>query len=270
MNKEINLEELKNLQVEMLKKIHNFCLANNIKYSLAYGTLIGAVRHKGYIPWDDDIDIMMTRENYQKFIKRFNGAYPELQVMAPELNLNFYAPYANVFDNRNVLIEGSEDAHRGFEMGLKIDVFPVDGAKSKDNKMYQTIKQFLYALWRTKRYKIKTIKDKGFGIYLQSIIIYLISNVLGYKNIQRLIMWYSKKHTLSESKFAEVVVFPVYKKTSAPSYCFYDFIQMEFENDYFMCIKDYDCYLTSIYGDYMKLPPKEKQIPYHNFIAYWK
>ena len=96
--KEIGIDELKKLQVEMLVLIDEFCQHNNIRYSLSSGTLIGAVRHKGYIPWDDDIDIMMPREDYDRFVSTFNGAYGHLSLLAPEINCNYYAPYANVFD----------------------------------------------------------------------------------------------------------------------------------------------------------------------------
>ena len=71
MKKKLSLDEIKSNSLQILKLVHDFCVANNIKYSLAYGTLLGAVRHKGYIPWDDDIDIMMTRPEYERFCNTF-------------------------------------------------------------------------------------------------------------------------------------------------------------------------------------------------------
>ncbi len=123
--KEIEIEELKRLQVDMLKCIDDFCVSNGIKYSLSSGTLIGAVRHQGYIPWDDDIDIMMLRDDYDRFVQMFNGSYSHLSLLAPELDWGYYAPYANVFDNRTLLQEGN-NGHRGMQLGVKIDIFPID------------------------------------------------------------------------------------------------------------------------------------------------
>ena len=83
-------EELNVIQLDILDDIHQFCVNNNIRYSLAFGSLIGAIRHHGYIPWDDDIDIMMPRPDYDVFINSFNGAYKHLVVAAPELDWNYY------------------------------------------------------------------------------------------------------------------------------------------------------------------------------------
>lgn len=71
--KPITTHELRKIQIEILKSIHNYCQENNLRYSLAYGTLLGAVRHKGFIPWDDDIDIMMPRPDYEQFLKGYRG-----------------------------------------------------------------------------------------------------------------------------------------------------------------------------------------------------
>ena len=100
------------MQVDILAAVDKFCEQNNIRYSLSSGTLIGAIRHNGYIPWDDDIDLMMPRADYDRFISTFNGVVEHLSVMAPELNANYYAPYANVYDNRTHLNEGC-NGHRG-------------------------------------------------------------------------------------------------------------------------------------------------------------
>ena len=150
--KKIETEELKRIQVDILKDIHEFCSINNIHYSLAYGTLLGAIRHQGYIPWDDDIDIMMLRSDYEKFIHTFPGSFKHLSICAPELDLNYYAPYANVWDNRTILDEGINNAdHRGKTIGIKIDVFPID--KTSSSRLFEFYSRILYKLLFSHRYR---------------------------------------------------------------------------------------------------------------------
>ena len=117
----MNLGDIQRVSIEILQEIDNFCQKNSIRYSLGYGGLIGAIRHKGCIPWDDDIDIIMPRPDYRRLLNEFNGYFPELEVYAPELDWNYYAPYANVCDTRTILKEG-RNGHRKTELGIKIDI----------------------------------------------------------------------------------------------------------------------------------------------------
>ena len=119
MNK-LDTDTVKEIQMDILSSVDTFCKENNIRYFISGGTLIGAVRHKGYIPWDDDIDIMMLRKDYNKFVHDF-GTKGKYCVLAPELNMHFPFPFAKVEDTSTVLIENMATP---WEMGINIDVFP--------------------------------------------------------------------------------------------------------------------------------------------------
>lgn len=124
MERIIELKELKQIQLDILKYVHEFCVQNDIRYFLVYGTLIGAVRHQGYIPWDDDIDICMPRPDYERFLKLFNKNKSGYQVNAFELNDNFPYTFGKVEDLNTTFIEKTDYS---FPMGVNIDVFPIDG-----------------------------------------------------------------------------------------------------------------------------------------------
>lgn len=267
MGREITLDELKSLQVEMLKCIHNFCISNNIQYSLAYGTLIGAIRHKGYIPWDDDIDIMMGANDYKKFITTFNGAYPNLKVDAPEIDLNYYAPYANVYDIRTLLDEGC-GSHRGKEMGYKIDVFPMD--KQPLGKLFKKRQMALYRMWRIYRNNYHIYTGSSIVDRLVNVVFWIYAKIGGYENVQKQILRLRDSANKQEATSLTNLVFPIYKNVEAPIDAFEKIIEVNFEGEKFNAIASYDSYLRSIYGDYMQLPPKEKRVAHHNFKVYWK
>lgn len=267
--KEIDLEELKRLQLEILIKIHNFCEANGISYFLGYGTLIGAIRHKGYIPWDDDIDIGMPRPSYDKFLKLFNGTYPNLEVLAPEINWDFYAPYANVFDNRTLLEEG-DNSHRGINIGVKIDIFPIDGVPSwrMIYRLERVLTRGLNKILEIKRYKVSN--DNSFANVVKQVVLKGIVFPFRYSYIQKLISSIALSCSFRKSLYADKITFLNKGQTRVNRTDFEEYIDIEFEGYIFKTIKNYDTYLKKIYGDYMELPPKEKRIPMHNFKAWWK
>jgi len=267
--KEISSDQLKKLQVEMLKKIHGFCEEKELCYFLAYGTLIGAIRHKGYIPWDDDIDIMMPRKDYNKFINTFNGFYSELKVFSPELNIDYYAPYTNVVNTNTVLVERST-LHRGFEMGVKIDVFPIDTVP-QDLEEYNLFSNRLESFNDILRWKRSRIR---FNSYYKSTIILIINKIkycfVKYRTIQKEIIKTIDLEKKSNSVFVDNAVFPVYKKKRFNKDLISSIVKVEFEGETFNAPVGYDKILRIIYGDYMTLPPEEKRIPHHGFTAFWK
>lgn len=264
--RKIEVEELKKIQLDILKEVDKFCRVNKIDYSLAYGTLLGAVRHKGYIPWDDDIDIMMTRPNYEKFIHSFNGFYKHLYVISPELNWDFYAPYANVCDNRTYLSEGGNN-HRG-EMGIKIDVFPIDGVPTEYkayNRMQREILWFEKYLWAKK----DTPEACNMNGKIAWILYRLLSLFQSYGAIQRRIRKKAIACDYDGAEYCDNVLWDV-TRSRCKKELYNKFTEIEFENETFMSVKDYDTYLSIRYGKYMELPPVEQRVTHHNFIAYWK
>lgn len=269
--KEIDLEEIKKLQVDILVKVHEFCKKNNIRYFMGYGTLLGAVRHKGYIPWDDDIDIGMPRPDYDHFIKNFNGHYNNLTVIAPELDWNYIEPYANVYDNRTFLIEENRFANLG--IGIKIDIFPIDGVPEKFEEyvaLRSELKHRLYVMGlklHGPRGYLKLIsRPKSFISVTLTLLPYLFCPR---SKLQKMIRKFATQYDFSTSKYVDKITFQNKPLTRLPRKVYEEFIDMEFEGQMLKALKDYDAHLKAIYGDYMKLPPKEQQINKHGFRAYW-
>lgn len=268
--KNIDTEELKNIQCDILYKVHTFCIKNGINYSLAYGTLLGAVRHKGYIPWDDDIDIMMLRPDYEKFISTFSGAYPELTICAPEINLDYYAPYANVWDNRTILREKVGVDHRGMDIGIKIDVFPIDAVPNGSKRFLNFKYRILDILKRSHNKSINNSSNIRRGV-LHNFVKCLITNIaylIGYKNIQKLIINSAKRYNLDKANRVDMIVFD-YKNRDFPKSSFNDYIDIPFEQYTFKAIAEYNEFLQASYGNYMELPPIEQQVSHHYFTAFW-
>ena len=268
--KRIELEELKSIQVEILSKVHQFCIENNIRYSLTAGTLLGSIRHKGYIPWDDDIDIAMPRPDYDRFLISFNGVYPDLYVISPELNWNFYAPYANVCDNRTVVYESS-NGHRGIDMGIKIDIFPIDGVPSDYSVYMSKLKriQFINKILWGKRFEISQINLSHFSTSLKILAAKVLFSFRSYASYQKELNKIVRSYSFSSSEFAHCWVFSAIENRFKRE-IFEQYIKVEFENGIYYSIKDYDVLLTALYGDYMQLPPIKKRVGHHNFKAYWK
>ena len=268
--KEISTEELKAIQLEIAKKIHAFCQERGLRYYLAYGSLIGALRHKGYIPWDDDIDLAMPRPDYEVFIHSFNGAFPDLELFSAELQPRYYAPYANVCKKGTLLREVNRN-HHGVDIGVKVDVFPIDGAPS-DEKLYKKIRRKIDFWTFVLFYRNVTLvprwkKDKV--LWFKTLVWKTLFLPLPIPFVQRRIRSLAACSDFESSALSEKLVTPSPGDTRMPREVFEEYVDVEFEGFKFKAPKQYDRYQRAVYGDYMQLPPEEQRVPFHGFRAYW-
>ena len=259
--KAISLDELKSIQLDLLQKTADFCENNGLRYFLCGGTLIGAIRHKGYIPWDDDIDIAMPRPDYDQFVKTFNQQYNYCQVASLEVNLKYEYAFAKVFDNRIVF---KELHYPGDIFGVHIDVFPADGVK---NSMQVYKIMILHKFLNTKRanYYKRTISKK---------IINTIGKLLllpfSARQIAKLMDHEARKYTFGSMPKSGVIANPYGPCEIVDKSVFESEVYHEFEGRDFRVPVGYDTWLRSVYGDYMQLPPEEHRVSHHIFEAYWK
>ena len=241
----------------MLKYVHDFCVQHDVKYFLAYGTLLGAVRHNGFIPWDDDIDICMLRSDYEKFISEFKSEQYGICVPgAPQYNY----PFVKVFDKSTILDE--KVTSRKTIFGVYLDIFPLDYFP-KDKKTlkklshYRNIVDIKNCRWKNRRGIIK-----NFAIYAAKAFYCLHPIEKICKKIDLISSAVQKTDMLSD------LVWGAKSGEELPCALFDELCSMEFEHEEFCGIKQYDVYLTKMYGDYMKLPPIEKRVSNHTFDAY--
>lgn len=160
--REILLDELKDRQIAILDVVDAFCRENNINYWLDSGTLLGAIRHGGYIPWDDDIDIGMLRPDYDRFLAMFNKFNKQYQVSSVENDINFPYPFGKVLDTHTVLYEPNE---QGVKLAINIDIFVYDNAPEDDKlveRMYRK-RDFYNKIYHFLLYKTKLRNDSKVG-----------------------------------------------------------------------------------------------------------
>ena len=260
--KEIGLDELKSIELGILQDVADFCDECEITYFLAYGTLIGAIRHKGFIPWDDDIDIAMPRPDYDKFIRLFNERESKFKVVAMENNKKYGLSFAKVHDTRTALYETQ---YKQDVYGVYIDVFPIDGVKDKKqifqlrkiNLMLHTKK----ANFTQRKFSKKIINFFG-KILLLPFSIHCIVKVID-------IM--ARKYPFGSTPMAGSICDTVAgERAMIDTSVFEGFLMQEFEGRKYKIPIGYDKWLRRIYGDYMQLPPIEKRVTHHVFKAWWK
>lgn len=260
--KEINQEELKTIQLDILKSVADYCEANGLIYFLGYGTLLGAVRHKGYIPWDDDIDILMPRPSYEKLLKGFNNNSKTIKAIDFSLNPDYPLPFAKVYDCRTML---SEDFYKDKPTyGIYIDIFPLDGFRNLSNvKKIVRLNKYLNSKKALIDGKRSFAKNVIIGI--GKILLMFTSKSKIINKMQRIAaeVPYEKSDKIC-SMFSPYSVKEVCDKTLLE-----ETIMGEFEGFEFRIPKNYDTYLRMIYCDYLKLPPVEKRVAHHTFTAWW-
>lgn len=262
--REITMDEIKKLQLDILVQIAAFCKAEKLTWWLDYGTLIGAARHKGYIPWDDDVDIGMPREDYDFFIKNFNQSGNQRYIVSSmDSDHHFPWPFAKVFDMNTTLFEPDIN---GLKQHVFVDLFVYDNAPDNDRVFRKMQKETLF-LSSLHSNRVGNYIPRGnsirraFVLFARSLLRlfpegFFCSKVESLRqrynghNTKRIACYYSKGE-------------PVLRE---------DMIQTrlaDFEQYRFPIPMRFEEHILGCYGfPYDELPPEEQRVNKHQFVAY--
>ena len=268
-SKQIELKEIQNISFSILKEVAEFCDRNDIRYFLCGGTLLGAIRHKGFIPWDSDIDIAMPRPDYSRFEEMYSrkGKY-----RCTSLNVNnsncFFSIARISNEDTEIIYQNLPNAPR---MGIHIDVFPIDGLNDdlKKSIRYLDKEKFFLMLINNSFKPIFYKREKGirtiFAPFISVLSRIIITKKVMYamlhkieREAQQCCYDTSKYVTRTGSKYKFWLPHEVYSES----------VEVEFEGEFFKAPVGYHEYLTTLYGAYMNPPPAKDQKP-SQLKAYW-
>lgn len=267
------MKEVQSASLQVLKKVTKICEENKIRYCLTYGTLIGAIRHNGFIPWDDDIDIMMPRPDYEKLLNYFKDneqdLYP-LKLFNMETCKDYPYMISRISDDRYVLKVQNE---KDYGIGVFIDIYPIDGVGNSLEEGQELLKKTckyasLIFLSTRKYYHVGT--TKGLMRKIIKFPSFYFAKLLGKDFFVKRLVHLVDTHIYDTSNYVACPIWDnrpywVFKKDILENLKKHTFEDLEF-----YIPDDYDSFLRMIYGDYMKLPPERDRIYHHLYTAYKK
>lgn len=267
MNNIMTIEEIRQCQIEMMDIVDEICREERIEYTLAYGTLIGAVRHGGYIPWDDDLDIALLRSDYNRLINALKIKKSDRFYVVD----NSFFSYTKLCDKRTIIIE-----KRKFNIpnyGVWIDIFPYDELPAVGTQESRDIRKKLQRNLNLTTYRglaYTSLPNQNAFTLIRGGIIKTILGILPVNFFSHRWDTFVQKYNGEGTGF---VGFPVpydpacYTNKASE---FDSYIDIPFENRLYRAIADWDTYLTECYGNYMELPPEENRVSNHSYKAYWR
>lgn len=270
-NSEVTIRDVQKVQLELLNEFDRICKKHNIKYQLFAGTLLGAIRHDGFIPWDDDIDVCMLREEYEKLLEVWTNEKTDkyfLQNYKTDKSSMFH--FSKFIKNNTIL---RTQMYRDVEMnqGIFIDIFPMDNVKP--NSITGKIHSFLY---KNAFLLISTMNKNRAYIARNAIVkytrlsLYYITKLMPKEKIHQIVDKIICIFDNQETDYVACITNgdkeDIIKKFTVKRNTFFNLTEWNFEGMQFPIPRDYDYVLTKNYGDYMKLPPIEERIPHHGII----
>lgn len=238
--------------LENLKTLHSVFEKHNLRYYLVSGTMLGAVRHKGFIPWDDDIDLGMPRADYERFIEHSKEWLPEyLEFVCPEYDSDYPLPYGKVQDARTTVIEKT---YRKLDGGVFIDIFPLDGVPESPIKRKWHFTRYLF--WYKMLYLLSRDPYKH-GRGINSVVPLLLQKTISKKFVHK-----QMRKILMESDYEESKYISEHynrQRRYMRNSVFGTMTPIEFEDVILSGVEQPNEYLTIEYGDYMQLPPENKR-----------
>ena len=264
----VNTRELQKHLTVMMKWFHNFCEVNNLRYYALGGTMLGAIRHNGFIPWDDDIDVGMPRKDYERLIDLIgNKVFEGYMLETPCSNsFEYRYPYCKLYDVKTVL---TENTWPKLKRGIFIDVFPLDGlGNDRDiaEVLWSRINNKANIIWaRTCALRQERSFTKNIAVLLAHIV---PKCFIQDKTLLQKMDALCKTYDFDSSEIVSNIYGNWGMKETMHRNVFGSPKLYVFEDLMIYGAQDADAYLTSLYGDWKKLPPEEKRVTHHDYVEY--
>lgn len=241
----------------ILRRFHNICDENGLIYNAFGGTMLGAIRHKGFIPWDDDIDVTMPREDYNRFIEIVRNMDDEDIIIHCYPDENYIYPYAKLGLSQSIQLENVVKNPYN-KLTINIDIFPVDGYPTDEREIDQYTSLESNIILCT--YKMKVRRP---GVLLKK----WYSMTKGYKFFVYRQIELASRNSIKQCTNVICHGAGWGKKGIVQKSKYYDRVLYDFEDTKIWGMKDFDEHMTRLYGDYMKMPPLEKRnMPHDNYL----
>ncbi|NYG54119.1 LicD family protein [Nocardioides perillae] len=262
---ELSADELRAVQAGALAKVDRWCREHGVPYYLAYGTLLGAVRHGGPIPWDDDVDVMLPRAAYDRLVRELAADGPPwLSVSTSPQRPEWPLPYAKVCDDRTTLVEALADP---VAMGVNVDVFPLDAVPAGRARRRTQAAALRFLRWAVELHYVDGVRARGWHGPVALRVARPLLRLLPVRVLVGATTWVAAHPGRPSGRLGvRVGSFD----WSVPAAALGEPVEVDFAGLRCLAPADADAVLTTLYGDYRTPPPAHQQVSHHAFTARWR